>query len=238
MSQTATIVTSFDRLRKGQPVVAGERQPLRLLRVHLGVIQLSIGQSAAQRGGELLKMGLTVGQVVQDYGNLCQSVTELAAERDVSITADDFQTFNRCLDDAVAQAVTEYEHQRDRQHGGVGTEQLGALAHEMRNMVTTAMLTFDALQGGIVGVHGRTSALLSNSLQRMSALLDRTILDVRSKNGKPTAERVSVAAVLGELTIMAAIEAKDRKFELKIDAGDATRGFAHRRGAGLCLARG
>jgi hypothetical protein len=25
-----------------------------------------------------------------------------------------FQTFNRCLDDATAQAVTEYEHQRDR----------------------------------------------------------------------------------------------------------------------------
>ena len=51
-------------------------------------------------------MGLTVGQVVQDYGSICQSVTELADERDLAITADEFHTFNRCLDDATAQALT------------------------------------------------------------------------------------------------------------------------------------
>src|SRR5450432_511287 len=110
-----------------------------------------VADSASLRGGELLRMGMTVGQVVQDYGSVCQSVTELAAERDVTISAEEFQIFNRCLDDATAQAVTEYEHQRDRKVGGPGAEQLGELVHEMRNMVTTSLLTYGALHGGTVG---------------------------------------------------------------------------------------
>jgi len=69
---------------------------------------LSVATSAALHGGELLRMGLTVGQVVQDYGSICQSVTELADEHQVAISAEEFHTFNRCLDDAIAQAVTAY----------------------------------------------------------------------------------------------------------------------------------
>jgi hypothetical protein len=40
----------------------------------------SVSASAAVHGGELQRIGLTVGQVVQDYGSICQSVTELADE--------------------------------------------------------------------------------------------------------------------------------------------------------------
>src|ERR1700733_7713546 len=58
-----------------------------------------VSASAGLHGGDLLRLGLTVGQVVHDYGSICQSVTELATERGVPISADDFQTFNRCLDD-------------------------------------------------------------------------------------------------------------------------------------------
>src|SRR6266478_5833621 len=74
-------------------------------------------ESATQHGGELLRMGLTVGQVVHDYGSICHGVTELADEMNIAITADEFHIFNRCLDDAIAQAVTEYQHQRDRAFG-------------------------------------------------------------------------------------------------------------------------
>src|SRR5450432_2384439 len=73
-----------------------------------------VSASATLHGGDLLRRGFTVGQVVQDYGSICQSITELASERYMAISAVEFQTFNRCLDEAIAQAVTEYEHQRDR----------------------------------------------------------------------------------------------------------------------------
>ncbi|HTS82385.1 MAG TPA: hypothetical protein VMH40_17410 [Myxococcaceae bacterium] len=53
-------------------------------------------------------MGFTVAQVVHDDGNVCQAITELAIERNPLINAEDFHTLNRCLDTAIAEAVTEH----------------------------------------------------------------------------------------------------------------------------------
>jgi signal transduction histidine kinase len=180
---------------------------------------LSVAVSASLHGGELLRIGLTVGQVVQDYGSLCQSVTELADERNLSITADEFQTFNRCLDDAIAQAVTSYEQLRDRQARSSSTVELGSMVHEMRNMVTTAMLTFDAIKKGNVGLQGSTSSLLGGSLKRMRVLLDRTLAEVRFNAKEQITERVSIAALFEEIEIVAAMEALERDIRLSIDGG-------------------
>src|SRR6185295_16595639 len=50
--------------------------------------------SATMHGNEMLRMGFGVGQVVHDYGDLCQAVTELAFELDAQITIDEFHTLN------------------------------------------------------------------------------------------------------------------------------------------------
>src|SRR5689334_11625315 len=65
-----------------------------------------IGKSAIEHGNELLRRGFTVDQVVHDYGDVCQAVTELAVELDVPIATNEFRILNRCLDDAIADAVT------------------------------------------------------------------------------------------------------------------------------------
>src|SRR6476661_7621435 len=62
---------------------------------------------------DLRLQGFTVSQVVHDYGDVCQSITELAVEQDAPISTDDFRMLNRCLDDAIALAVTEYASERD-----------------------------------------------------------------------------------------------------------------------------
>ena len=102
-----------------------------------------IGRSAIQHGHELLLQGFTVSQVVLDYGDVCQSVTDLAVEMDAPISTDDFRTLNRCLDDAIAGAVTEYGHERDQSTrdgaSARGSERLGFLAHEVRNLTNTAI---------------------------------------------------------------------------------------------------
>jgi len=45
---------------------------------------------------------------VHDYGDVCQSVTALAVEQGVAISTDEFRTLNRCLDDAIADAVASF----------------------------------------------------------------------------------------------------------------------------------
>lgn len=106
-----------------------------------------------------MKLGFSVDQVVHDYGDLCQAITDLAYERDAPFLIDEFRTLNRCLDNAIADAVTEFSYQRDfavadRQAIEMH-ERLGHFAHELRNFLQTATLAFTA--------RDQTQVLRSNS---------------------------------------------------------------------------
>jgi hypothetical protein len=114
-----------------------------------------IGRSAIRHGHDLLRQGFTVSQVVHEYGDVCQSITELAVELNAPISTGDFRTLNRCLDDAIAGAVTEYGHERNQSgidgESAGGTERLGFFAHELRNLLNTALMAFEVLKTGNVG---------------------------------------------------------------------------------------
>jgi signal transduction histidine kinase len=178
----------------------------------------SVTTGAALHGADLLRRGLTVAQVVQDYGSICQGVTEVASERHAAITADEFKLFNECLDEAIAQAVTAYEHQRDPMVGGANTTQLGVLAHEMRNLLSTSILSFDAICRGSVGVNGTTGAMLGRSLQGMRALIDRTLAEVRLGADLQTSERVVVAELMEEIEVIATLHARAQNIVVSIES--------------------
>jgi hypothetical protein len=124
----------------------------------------AINRGAIQHGHDLLLQGLTIGQVVHDYGDICQSVTDLAVELSAAISTDEFRTLNRCLDDAIAGAVTEFSRGREVNRNGD--------AHELRNLTNTAITAFEVLQEGNVGVGGSTGALVHRSLIAIRALVD------------------------------------------------------------------
>lgn len=135
-----------------------------------------IGASALQHGQELLQHGYTVEQVVHDYGDLCQAITDLAVEMEQPIRVDEFRTVNRCLDNAMADAVMEFSFQRDldvedRRMQGVN-QSLGFLMHEMSNHLSGAMLALKAMKTGTVGLNGATGDVLSRSLVGLRTLLD------------------------------------------------------------------
>src|SRR4029453_4213241 len=73
-----------------------------------------IGRSAVKHGHDLLRQGFTVSQVVHDYGDVCKSITDLAVEKNAPIRTDDFRTLNRCLDDAIAGAVTQFGREQNQ----------------------------------------------------------------------------------------------------------------------------
>lgn len=180
-----------------------------------------IGFSAALHGFELLKHGFTVDQVVHDYGDLCQAITDLAYEQVAPIEVDEFRTLNRCLDNAIAGAVSEFSFRREILLGEKGSQtlnqRLGSLAHELRNLVNTATLAVTAMKAGNMGVGGATGALLDRSLIGLRTLIDRSLIEVRESTGAPARlRRFSLASLMGEIKISAALEAKARGCEFTV----------------------
>src|SRR6186713_221492 len=152
-----------------------------------GTSTLAIDASAGKHGHDLLLQGFTVSQVVHDYGDICQAITELAVELNAPISTDDFRTLNSCLDDAIAGAVTEYGRQRNQSdvdgESARGNERLGFFAHEMRNLMNTAIMAFEVLKTGSVGVMGSTGTVLHRSLLASHALVNRSLAEVRLTQG-------------------------------------------------------
>ena len=180
----------------------------------------SIKRSASRHGSDLWRKGLTVKQVVHDYGTICQVITQLAVETKSSITTEEFRTLNLCLDDAIAGAVEEYGRQREGSIRSENTERLGVLAHELRNLLSTALLSFDTIRSGKVALNGSTSLVLERSLLGLRNLIDRSLADVRLDAGMQSIERVSVAEVLEEVEIVASIQAQAREIQFAAQFGE------------------
>lgn len=179
-----------------------------------------IQRSASRHGLALFERGLTVAQVVHDYGALCQVITSLAFEQKASIGIDEFQTLNLCLDDAIAGAATEYVRHRERVITDEGTERLGVLAHEMRNLLNTALMSFQSIKGGVVPPRGSTSAMHERSLLGLVALIDRSMADVRLDAGLQHLERVPLWEVIEEVEIAAAFIAQKRGLRFEVTTVD------------------
>jgi len=158
------------------------------LRRRLELDSLDIGKTAAMHGAELLALGYTVDQVVHDYGDLCQSVTELAMEQHAPISTEDFRTLNLCLDNAIAGAVAEYGTQRDQvafDEGVVGTTARLVVARRLANQLQSALLALHAIKRGNVGPSGATGALLLDSLLNMHPLIQSLLTDGRLPSDEP-----------------------------------------------------
>lgn len=192
-----------------------------------------ITASASMHGEEMMRGGFTVAQVVNDYADACVTITELAIEAGAKISTEDFKALNTCLDDAIAGAVTEYARQREIDvAAGVGREKeeateraaqdLGFLAHELRNLLGTATLAFQALKEGSVGVSGSTGAVLERSLNGLTSLVDRSLAAVRLQAGVVAREPIVIGGLIEEIEFAAMFEAKSRGHQVTVMTHDAT----------------
>lgn len=123
-----------------------------------------ITRSAVLHGHDLLRQGFTVSQVVHDYGDVCQSITDLAMELNSPIGTDDFRTLNRCLDDAIAGAVSEFAHEQDVSRHGA--------SRQLQSLTNTAITAFEILRTGRVGAGGSTGTVVLQSLVAIRDALD------------------------------------------------------------------
>ena len=170
-----------------------------------------ISETALLHGHDLLLQGLSISQVVHDYGDVCQSITELALEMTAPISTADFGMLNGCLDSAIAGAVTSYGRERDQASRDGETERdnerLGFFTHELKNLLHTALLAFEVVKSGNVGVGGTTGTVLQRSLLGARDLIARALAETRLTQGIQNREPFLVASLIADLTPTATLAA-------------------------------
>jgi signal transduction histidine kinase len=225
VSERTTRISSDDKLEHGVPILLtqivdalADASTLRV--VGAAPVGNEIRDAAALHGQQLLRDGFSVAQVVNGYGDLCQVVTQLAGEANAVISSRDFHVFNKCLDEAIAGAVTAYGRQRERDLAYEGTERLGILAHEMRNLLNTMTLSFAVIREGKVGLSGSTGAMLARSMSGLCALVDRSVAEVRLESGTPKLEPISMVEFIEEMQVSGAVHADGYGLQLTVQPVD------------------
>ena len=184
-----------------------------------------IGESATQHGRELQRHGFTAEEVVHDYGDLCQSISDLAFEHGETMEVDEFRTLNRCLDNAIASAITEFGYQRDFVVADKQTvelnERLGFFAHELRNQLCTATLALSIIKLGNVGLGGATGGVLDRALVGLANLIDRSLAEVRMTAGLPVLRHLfSLADFIAEIKLSASLESQVKECVFSVSEVD------------------
>jgi len=142
-----------------------------------------ITRAAAIHGADLLRQGFTIDQVVHEYGAVCQSVTELAVELEAPISTEEFRTLNRCLDDAIADAVRSWGLSQqimiDDRSANLQAR-LDAFENEHRRLINIALRAFAAIRTGNVGLTGSTGALLLHAITELQSLAQLALPELRA----------------------------------------------------------
>jgi len=167
-----------------------------------------------------LQNGFTVAQVVYDFGDVCQAITSEITERDAVIGAREFRILNQCLDDAIASAVTAFAQRQRRTDADRQTQQLTAFADQLRPLLASALLAFEMVQRGAVGASGSTGALVGRSLRALRREIDGAVALARLDRGAAANQPISLAVLLEDLEVPAAIDAKGRGVRLAVERGD------------------
>ncbi|WP_250470140.1 sensor histidine kinase [Caballeronia sp. GAFFF2] len=174
-----------------------------------------MGASAGQYANKLQLLNVSIEEVVHQYGDLCQVIMALAREPDVPFLVDEYQTLNRCLDNAIAKAVMEFAYQRgnaDRSaQGKQDREDTAALVHELRNALSSATIAFEAAKKGNLNLNGATGTVLQRGLDSLRSLINRSLDELKGETDKGlSSEKFQLAGFIQDVAPAATLAAHVR----------------------------
>jgi signal transduction histidine kinase len=195
-------------------------ETLRLEATALPFSPTAIGVGAAGHGRELLAKGSTLAGVVHDYTAACQAIMELAVEQGAIISPAECHALIRCLHTAIAEAVTEYGRMKEEEADRRELERRAQLAHELRNLVQTALLSFQVLETGKVPASGSTGRVLGRSLVGIRDLTESIVSDVCLATTTRKREHTALRGFLEEIAVAAALHARYRNVQFTVEPVD------------------
>lgn len=138
---------------------------------------------AREHGEQRFRRGYPPSCLPLDYGTISETIGELAIENNLQLDARSYKLLNACIDKAIAHSITQYFTLSRESDDMEIAEWVGSLGHELRNAVATALMAYEALRSGQVGIASRTSHVLERALRRVEMLVGQTLAAAHLRSG-------------------------------------------------------
>jgi signal transduction histidine kinase len=173
---------------------------------------------AAEHGVQRFALGFSLDAVVREYGALYDAIVEEAAAAAVATTTEERDALTGCVITGIADAVSEYQRQRDAEQQRQANEHFAFVAHELRNPLGSALTALSLLLSRGKISDKRLADILHRSLRRMSDLIEASLRVARLGNSiaiQPT--KVMLRRLLVDVEASASAEAEAKGVELRVD---------------------
>jgi len=179
-------------------------------------------ESASRHGSRRQLKGDPINIVALDFGSISEALGEVGGKQGLSFSAAEYQVFNQCLDAAVSAAIEQFFDQAQEQQEYVTNERMGFLAHELRNSLSSAKMSFELLKSGRVALNGRVGDIHNRSLDRLESLVNhlvnQTLLVAELRAGKIERKRLMVADFLRS-TVETTVAERGIRIDVAVDEG-------------------
>lgn len=137
----------------------------------------TLGKTIAPDHGRLRQVqGFGLDRVVHDFGLVCEAVTATVLKHGHNPNPREYQILNRCVDEGIALAVESFAALARSEDEKRKAEDLGFLAHEIRNAVSNAAVGFDLVRRGKAPADGATAEVIRRSLAQVRTLVEATLV--------------------------------------------------------------
>lgn len=161
------------------------REIIAALRADAGLqLEAEDTATAAGHGAQRLRLGFSLDSVVREYGALRDAIVATANEAGAELTLRELQVLFDCIVDGIARATTEYAQQRDAELSRHANEHFAFIAHELRNPLNSASVSFQLLtEQGVLQPDHPLVGSLDRGLRRTIELVDQTLTTAQIASG-------------------------------------------------------
>jgi signal transduction histidine kinase len=157
---------------------------------------------------------------VSVYADLCHVMRELTSEEGSPAMLADARNLERYLDIGIARAVVELGRQpaRSSRLEQFELERSGFRAHELRNLLNTAMLAVEAVRQPHTDCRGAAWGVLDRSLDGLKTLVVRSLDAVRARRATLAPCAVRLSDLVADVAAEATLEATARGVTLTVES--------------------
>lgn len=186
-----------------------------------GDTKIPESSAAARVGAKQQRAGLDPAQVPGIFGVISGAIGQVGDRHGLSIGADEYAVFNRCIDSGVATSIANFWKREQAAREQRVNEHFGYLGHELRIAVGNAAMAFKLLRNEGLELHGRTAEVLANNLVRMETLVGRTLGNVQLGSETETELELRPLRVANILRSLQASSIPERAISVALELDDS-----------------